>query len=151
MTSSSANKENLIEAARVFVKGFMKKNDPSHDWYHVERVYQNALYIAGQERLKNNLLELDLEIVQLGALFHDLVDFKYDYDAARSLEEIARERLEDFFRDFNYPVEKREKLLHVILNVSWRKELESIQKGISQDNLPGELRVVRDSDRLDSV
>lgn len=128
----------------------MKKNDPSHDWYHVERVYKNALYIAEQEKM-NNKMEYDLEIVKLGALFHDLVDFKYDYDKTRSLEEICRERLGEFFKNFNYPDEKREKILHIILNVSWRKELEAIQKGISQDNISNELKIVRDADRLDSI
>ena len=44
----------IIESAKEFVKEMMKNNDPSHDWYHVERVYKNALHIIEQENILNN-------------------------------------------------------------------------------------------------
>ena len=34
----------LINKALEYAKELMKSNDPSHDWYHVERVWKNALY-----------------------------------------------------------------------------------------------------------
>lgn len=139
------NSENLIESAKSFGREFMKKNDPSHDWLHVERVYKNALFIADQEKATSNM-EVDLEIVKLAALFHDIVDFKYDHEKSMSMEDIANERLSEFFKRFNYPVNKIEKILYIVLNISWRKEIESIEKGLVQ-NLTNELKIVRDADR----
>lgn len=141
-------KSDIIEAAENFTKNFMKNNDPSHDWYHVERVYKNAIYIAEQEKSLNNELDFDLEIVKLAALFHDVVDFKYDHDKSKSLDEIANERLSEVFSPYEYPKEKIDKVLHIILNISWRKELEKSQN--SQD-IPIELKIVRDADRLDAI
>lgn len=96
----------LIETAKVYVKNFMINNDPSHDWYHVDRVYKNTLFICEQEKLLDKSFNFDFEIVQLAALFHDIVDFKYDYDESKDLSQIGHERLGDFFSKFNYPKEK---------------------------------------------
>lgn len=139
----------IIESAKEFVKELMKTNDPSHDWYHVERVWKNAVYIAQQERILNKDLVFDMEIVELAALFHDAVDFKYDNDQNRDLKDIACERLNSFFEKHSYPKEKIEKILYIILNISWRKELEQKEKKIT--DIPVELKIVRDSDRLDAI
>ena len=139
----------IIESAKEFVKEMMKNNDPSHDWYHVERVYKNALHIIEQENiLNNNQLKYDLEIIKLASLFHDVVDFKYDFKENKSLDEIAQERLNQFFDKFNYPQENVDKIVYIVLNISWRKELES---GNNCTDLPIELKVVRDADRLDAI
>ena len=140
---------NLIESAKETVKELMKSNDPSHDWYHVERVWKNAVHIAEQEKILNKDLIIDMEIVELAALFHDVVDFKYDHDKNRDLKDIAHERLETFFAKHSYPSDKIEKIIHIILNISWRKELEQREKLIV--DIPFELKIVRDSDRLDAI
>jgi HD superfamily phosphodiesterase len=41
----------IIDSAKLFVQELMKNNDPSHDWYHVERVYKLAIYLAEQGKL----------------------------------------------------------------------------------------------------
>lgn len=139
----------IIESAKDFVKDMMKNNDPSHDWYHVERVYKNAIYIIEQENLlNNNQLNYDLEVIQLASLFHDVVDFKYDFKENKSLDEIAKERLNLFFKKFDYPQDKIDKIVYIVLNISWRKELEA---GNKSNDLPIELKVVRDADRLDAI
>ena len=140
---------NLIESAKETVKELMKSNDPSHDWYHVERVWKNAVHIAEQEKILNKDLIIDMEIVELAALFHDVVDFKYDHDKNRDLKDIAHERLEVFFAKHSYPSDRIEKIIHIILNISWRKELEQREKLIV--DIPFELKIVRDSDRLDAI
>lgn len=117
------------------------------DWYHVERVWKNAIFIAQNEKLLNENLEFDMEIIELAALFHDAVDFKYDFKE-KSLEEIAKERLITFFKQHSLSVDKVDKIIYIILNVSWRKELEN---NIDPSQLPIELKIVRDADRLDSI
>ena len=139
----------LIESAKEVVKDLLKDNDPSHDWCHVERVWKNAVYIAEQESLLNKDLKFDMEVVELAALFHDVVDFKYDHDKGKDMKDIAHERLGPFFAQFNYPSEKVEQIIYIILNISWRKELEQKEKLIV--DIPVELKIVRDSDRLDAI
>jgi len=57
----------LIDNTIFFVKQKLENAESGHDWFHVERVYKNALLIA-----KNEVC--NLEIVQLGALLHDIAD-----------------------------------------------------------------------------
>ncbi len=61
----------LISKSIEFVKESLKHNDASHDWFHVERVWKNALKIAQGEGVK------DVELVQLAAIMHDVDDPKY--------------------------------------------------------------------------
>ena len=51
----------LIEATKTFVKEELKDAEGGHDWFHIERVYKNALLIAKNE-------EVDQLVVALGAL-----------------------------------------------------------------------------------
>jgi uncharacterized protein len=145
-----SERSDILEAARAHVQELMKKNDPSHDWYHVERVYKNACHLAEQERSLDPSLNVDAEIVRLAALFHDAVDFKYDHCEGKSLEVIAEERLGPFFERFGYPAEKIEKIVYIVLNVSWRKELEKAGDETRCD-CEAELNIVRDADRLDAI
>ncbi len=145
------NLPDVIENAKSYVKVLMKNNDPSHDWYHVERVWKNAVHICNREKLLNPSLNIDSEIVHLAALFHDAVDFKYDhkYETAKTdMKDIAMLRLHEFFEANSISNEKIEKILYIILNISWRKELESKE---NQNELPIELKIVRDADRLDAI
>lgn len=49
----------------------MAANDVSHDWSHIERVWKTAKTIAVSENIQ------DVEAVELGALLHDIADWKY--------------------------------------------------------------------------
>ena len=119
---------NMLEAARNKVKELMKNNDPSHDWLHVERVYNNAMHLYEVESpLLAEGQTMDLTIIQLAALFHDVVDFKYEHSKSKSLDEIAEERLGPFFEQYHRDCTKdqKEKIIYIMMNLSWRKELES--------------------------
>ncbi len=48
----------------------MKDAEGGHDWFHIERVYKNALLISESE-------EVDKTVVALGALLHDIADSKF--------------------------------------------------------------------------
>ena len=64
------NPNTLIDKTILFVKTTLAQAEGGHDWFHIERVYKNALLIAESEKC-------DLEIVQLGALLHDIADSKF--------------------------------------------------------------------------
>jgi uncharacterized protein len=61
---------NLIDITKAFVKAQLAQAEGGHDWFHIERVYNNALLIAKGE-------ECDLLVVELGALLHDVADSKF--------------------------------------------------------------------------
>ena len=56
---------NLIDITRAFVKAQLALAEGGHDWFHIERVYNNAMLIAQGEAC-------DLLIVQLGAPLYDI-------------------------------------------------------------------------------
>ena len=63
-------KNSLIEKTIIFVKDTLKNAEGGHDWFHIERVLNNARLIAEGENA-------DLEVVELGALLHDIADSKF--------------------------------------------------------------------------
>jgi len=54
----------------LFVKEKLENAEGGHDWFHIERVYKNALSIADGE-------VCNTDIVKLGALLHDVADSKF--------------------------------------------------------------------------
>lgn len=68
---AKSNQKRALEAAEQLVREHMASYDPSHDFIHVNRVRNTAL------RLARSILEekpdvLDIFVVELAALFHDL-------------------------------------------------------------------------------
>jgi len=60
----------LISNTIRFVKTQLAQAESGHDWFHIERVYKNALLIAQEENC-------NLTIVKLAALLHDIADSKF--------------------------------------------------------------------------
>ena len=48
----------LIETTKSFVKEELKDAEGGHDWFHTERVYNNALTIAKAESVNLLIVEL---------------------------------------------------------------------------------------------
>ena len=118
-----------------FVKKELKDAEGGHDWFHIERVYKNALNIGRHE-------SVDLEVVQLGALLHDIADSKFhDGD-----ETIGPKKAREFLFQQNVSSEVIEHVVKIIANMSFSK---SLDKNIIFTS--PELEVVQDADRLDAV
>src|SRR4028119_103902 len=60
----------LINKTIAFVKQQLENAEGGHDWFHIERVFKNALLISKSE-------DCNLLVVQLGALLHDIADSKF--------------------------------------------------------------------------
>ena len=60
----------IIAQTITFVKKELKNAEGGHDWFHIERVYKNAILISKTEKA-------DSFIVSLGALLHDIADSKF--------------------------------------------------------------------------
>ena len=61
----------IIEETIAFVKETLKGAEGGHDWFHIQRVFKNTLLIAKDEKV-------DVLVVSLGALLHDIADAKFN-------------------------------------------------------------------------
>ncbi len=126
----------IIEKTIAFVKQTLKGAEGGHDWFHIERVYNNARLIAKGE-------EVDDLIISLGALLHDIADAKF-YDGDETIgPSIAKEFLvsQDVSKDIIAHV------VAIINNISFKN---SLSAEINKFNST-ELQVVQDADRLDAI
>jgi uncharacterized protein len=124
----------LIDNTILFVKQQLENAEGGHDWFHIERVYKNALLIAEGE-------DCDLTVVKLGALLHDIADSKFHGGDETIGPKIAREFLES-------QNVKEEIILHVIAiieNISFKGG--NFEKKFNSK----ELEIVQDADRLDAI
>ena len=126
--------QEIIEKTIVFVKQELHNAEGGHDWWHIERVWKNAKKIAQSE-------SVDLFIVELGALLHDIADHKFnDGDESRGVNK-ARKFLESLSVEVNV-IDHVEKIM---LNISFKGG------NFSQEFSSKELAVVQDADRLDAI
>ncbi|KAI3658315.1 hypothetical protein MP638_004148 [Amoeboaphelidium occidentale] len=134
----------VIDKVEQFVKEYFQRNkfDVSHDILHVQRVKSTALSLAAMEA-KHNQTQIDLEVVKLAALLHDVGDYKYAKEGSPS----AAEEVSKLLNELQYAQTTIDKVLYVIENISFRKE---ISQKASVDH-PIELKIVQDADRLDAI
>ena len=62
--------EDIISKTIAFVKERLLNAEGGHDWFHTHRVLKNAQLIAKTENV-------DMIVVSLGALLHDIADSKF--------------------------------------------------------------------------
>ncbi len=124
----------LITNTIIFVQTTLQNAEGGHDWFHIERVYKNSLLIAKTENC-------NLEIVQLGALLHDIADSKFhDGD-----ETIGPKTARKFLESQNVAVETIDHVVKIIENISFKG-------GHKNSNFNSiELQIVQDADRLDAI
>ncbi|MGB2848096.1 MAG: HD domain-containing protein, partial [Saprospiraceae bacterium] len=79
--------ETLIEKTINFVKKALEGSERGHDWWHIERVYNNALKISAHEHG-------DQLTIALSALLHDIADAKFHQGDETMGPRIAKEFLE---------------------------------------------------------
>lgn len=124
----------LIEKTIEFVKNSLKNAEGGHDWFHIQRVLLNARHIAQGENA-------DMLVVELGALLHDIADYKFH----NGDESVGPKVAEDFLKAENVSEEVREHVKKIIQNISF-KGGNTEQKFSSK-----ELDIVQDADRLDAI
>lgn len=125
---------NHIRLTEDFVKQTLESAEGGHDWFHIERVYKNALLISKDERV-------DDYVVALGALLHDIADSKF-YNGDDS---IGPRKAREFLLKINVDSEVIEHVANIIENVSFKGGNEA------QTFSSMELNVVQDADRIDAL
>ncbi|MFP9097453.1 HD domain-containing protein [Flavobacterium sp. RHBU_24] len=124
----------LIHHTINFVKQQLEGAEGGHDWFHIQRVYNNALNIAQGEAC-------DLLIVQLGALLHDVADSKF-YNGDETIgPRVARE----FLESHSVNGQTIAHVIAIIENISFKGG--NFEKKFSSI----ELDIVQDADRLDAI
>lgn len=128
------NSEQLISITKTFVKAQLKGAEGGHDWFHTLRVYNNAILISKTENV-------DLLVVQIGALLHDIADSKFHNGDENLGPKLAREFL------FKHNVDSMviEHVVNIIKHISFKGGNEK------QVFKSAELDVVQDADRLDAI
>lgn len=122
----------LIEKTIAFVKSELQFAEAGHDWYHIERVWKQAKFIATD-------YTCNLEVVELGALLHDIADSKFhDGD-----ENIGPKKAEKFLQILGANTETIAQVIYIIKNISFSSR-STLEKSI-------ELQIVQDADRLDAI
>lgn len=124
----------IVDATIIFVKQQLEGAEAGHDWFHIERVYRNALRIAEHENCHR-------EVVQLAALLHDIADSKFHGGDESIGPKTARTFLESQHTD----EATIDHVVKIIENISF--------KGGKTDRTFSslELDIVQDADRLDAI
>ena len=123
-----------IEKTIVFVKQQLATAEGGHDWFHIQRVLNNALLISKNENV-------DVFVVQLGALLHDIADSKFHNGDETVGPKVARE----FLFGINVDSNVIEHIINIIENISFKGGNEA------QKFKSAELDVIQDADRLDAL
>lgn len=124
----------IIDKTAKYVESKLSGEGSGHDWWHVYRVWKNAIHIGKGEKA-------DMFIVELAALLHDIADWKFTGGDETVGPKLAREWLEKLNVD--------EKIIthvcEIIENISFKGA------GVKNKIKTLEGRVVQDADRLDAI
>ena len=130
------NKPQIIENTIAFVKKELKNAEGGHDWFHIERVFKNAVLISKDENV-------DAFVVSLGALLHDIADPKF-YNGDETVgPKVATEFLKSEKVDADVIIH----VINIINHISFKNSLDKTAKKFTSK----ELEVVQDADRLDAI
>ena len=119
-----------IDYIYKYVKETLNNETTGHDYYHAVRVMNNALQIAKGK-------DVNLDIIRVSSLTHDLIDRKVSSNIDDSLLKLT-EKLEVA----NYSKETIEEIINIIQDISY-------SKGKIPKSLEG--KIVQDADRLDAL
>ena len=125
----------LINNTILFVKNQLSNAEGGHDWFHIERVYKNALLIAEGEK------ECNLTVVKLAALLHDIADSKFH----NGDESVGPKTARIFLESQNVSEDIISHVIAIIENISFKGG--NFEKKFHSK----ELEIVQDADRLDAI
>ncbi len=128
------NKEDIIEKTITFVKNELSGAEGGHDWWHIYRVWKLSKAIAEKEKV-------DIFIVELGALLHDIADSKFH----NGDEEVGPIKAEAFLNSMKVDQKIIQDIKNIISNISFKGG------NFTQTFSSLELDVIQDADRLDAI
>lgn len=123
----------IIQKTIEYVKQEFGNDSSGHDWWHIYRVWKNAVAICKHEKA-------DLFIVELAALLHDLDDWKFNES-----EDETPYRAKAWMESCGIDPQISQAVCEIIMHVSY--------KGAHVENKMKSLEgfIVQDADRLDAI
>lgn len=128
------DKKQIINQNADYIKAKLAGESSGHDWWHVYRVWRSALHIGKHEKV-------DLFVVELAALLHDISDWKFNDGNDDVGPKLAKEWLEKLSVD-------EDVISHVCQII---KDVSFKGAGVKTKMKTVEGMVVQDADRLDAI
>lgn len=128
------NNAEIIAQTEAYVRQTLSADTAGHDWWHIQRVWKNAQHIAQGE-------QVDLFVVELAALLHDIADHKFHGGDESIGPKTARAWLEKL--GVEEPVIAH--VTEIIAGLSFK----GAKVATPMRTIEG--RVVQDADRLDAI
>ena len=125
--------EQIIQQTADFIRKEFSDDSSGHDWWHIYRVWKNAIAICEIE-------QADSFIVQLAALLHDLDDWKFNESGDET-----PHRAKAWLDSCSVDSAIAESVCRIIMHISY--------KGAGVENKMDSLEgfIVQDADRLDAI
>ena len=130
------NQEKIIQNTISFVKEELKNAEGGHDWFHIERVFRNTILISKEEKV-------DVFVVSLAALLHDIADPKF-YNGD---ETIGPKMAKKFLKTQKVNEKTINHIINIIKHISFKNSFDKNDVKFTSK----ELEVVQDADRLDAI
>ena len=128
------DRASVVARTEGFVRERLADEASGHDWWHVYRVRRTAVAIGSEEGV-------DLFVVELAALLHDIADAKFH----NGDEEIGSRTAAAWLRSLGVDEETVAHVARIIRDISFKGA------GVEQPPLTPEGMVVQDADRLDAL
>jgi uncharacterized protein len=130
------NQKLILDHTIAFVKKELKNAEGGHDWFHIERVYKNALLIAKDENVA-------IFTVSLAALLHDIADPKF-YNGDETM---GPKKATEFLKEQHLDPATILHVVNIIKHLSYKNTFDKNGEKFTSK----ELEVVQDADRLDAI
>lgn len=127
--------QDALIKTETFVRKQLQGAEAGHDWWHIERVWNNT------QMLLSEIPEADQLVCELAALLHDIADSKFH----QGDEKIGPQMAADFLETLEVAPEVVEHVRLIIENMSYSTSLGEV----NFHSL--ELEIVQDADRLDAL
>jgi len=125
----------IIKQTKQYTEQQMRAETNAHDWWHVYRVWRLSIHLAEQEK------GADMFVVQLGALLHDIADWKFhDGDL-----EIGPRTASSWLEKLKVDEAVVKQVAYIVRNVSFRGGTNTHVMGTIEG------KIVQDADRLDAI
>ncbi|WP_411842261.1 HD domain-containing protein [Salinicoccus sp. HZC-1] len=123
----------IVKQAQEIIRDFHMEDLTGHDYWHVIRVYNNALHIQSEEG--GNLF-----VIQMAALFHDFIDYKLTDNENGQIEKVKA-----FLKDHEVDEETIKHIIYAMQSVSYKGGNNPVKPRSLED------KIVQDADRLDAL
>ncbi|MFH1503285.1 MAG: HD domain-containing protein [Candidatus Diapherotrites archaeon] len=127
--------EEFYENLRERIKIYFENGSGGHGLDHTNRVFKNSLIISKGENV-------DLDIIQVAALLHDVARLKEDEGEVKCHAEEGAKMARSILIEMEFPQEKIEGVIHAINVHRYSKNLKPESR---------EAEILQDADRLDAL